>query len=186
MKVRSVALTSILGVSSLFGLALGACSSAADDVVAGKDASIDQATQQAQIDDANEIPCAPRLVLQTVCQQCHTRPMKSSAPFPLQRLSDVQALYDGQIIRDDMIADLEAGRMPLPPVTITASDKATLLGWLKDGTPSVAATSCSDSDAGDAGDAGAAPDDGGSDAGDAGDASDGMSVVRPFANTLLK
>ena len=175
MKVRSLALMSILGVSSLLGLGVVACSSSDDDGATQADAAgVDQAAQQAQIDDSNEIPCAPRLVLQTICQQCHTRPTKNSAPFPLQRLSDVLALYDGQVIRDDMIAELEANRMPLPPVTIEPADKATLLSWLRSGAPSVEATSCTDTDAGDDAGDDASDLDGGSDASDAAFDADAM------------
>ena len=113
----------------------------------------------AGIDDSLQIPCEPRAVLKAICQQCHTRPLKNGAPFPLQRLSDVNSVHLGRLTRLDMIDDLNAGRMPLFPVTISATDKRTLLDWLNDGAPGVSPRSClvEQEDAGsieDAGDSG--------------------------------
>jgi hypothetical protein len=163
MKFPTFALASIVGASSLLGVALIACSDS-DGVNQTTDASVDSSSSQATVDDENRIPCAPRAVLQTVCQQCHTRPTKNGAPFPLQRLSDIMQTRDGELIRDDMIAQLESGRMPLSPVTISATDKATLLTWLHSGAPATEATDCT----GDAGSDASTPDagsDGGTDAG---------------------
>lgn len=94
-------------------------------------------------DDEMDIPCAPRLVLQTVCQKCHVRPMRNGAPFPLQRRSDVVVHhYGGVVVRELMIEEVTAGRMPLTPVTIADDDKATLLTWLDAGAPAEPDASC--------------------------------------------
>lgn len=111
------------------------------------------------IDDANRIPCAPRAVLEAVCQQCHGRPTNNGAPFPIQRLSDLRANYLGRDTRLDMIDVLTAGVMPQAPVTISARDKQTLLDWLRAGAEGVEPQSCL-----------VQPDAGPEDAGDAGDA----------------
>ncbi len=128
-----------IGFLAVFiGAAIAACSSEKTTTVdAGTDAGV-------VINDANEIPCAPRAALETVCQQCHTRPMKNGAPFPLINRSDILAMRDMSVIRDLMVQQLEAGRMPLRPVTIDDASKAALLEWLKAGAPAVAPQSCED------------------------------------------
>jgi hypothetical protein len=106
-------------------------------------------------DDENLIPCEPRAVLQTVCQQCHTRPTtKNGAPFPIVRHSDILAVRSGgggATVRDRMIDQLRAGRMPLAPATIEPTQKTMLLTWLEEGAPTVEATDCQ-TDGGDGGD----------------------------------
>ena len=112
-----------------------ACSSTTTEqppAPSGGDAQAD-APVQVELDDTNLIPCAPRQVLQTVCQKCHSKPPQSGAPFPLVTRSNVvRATPDGQI-RELMIQQIEAGRMPLTPVTIDDGSRAILLEWLKDG-----------------------------------------------------
>lgn len=100
------------------------------------------ATTQEVRDDSDEIPCEPRRVLQTVCQQCHTSPTRNGAPFSLIHRSDVLA------VRRDMIEQLEARRMPLTPVPIDPDDRQLLLDWLKQGAPAVSPRRCELSDAG--------------------------------------
>jgi hypothetical protein len=96
-------------------------------------------------EDTDEIPCAPRFALETVCQQCHALRPRSGAPFPLVRRSDVVArTYQGTIVRELMIEQLEAHRMPLAPVTIDPADREALLEWLHAGAPAVSARSCPD------------------------------------------
>jgi len=96
-------------------------------------------------DDTNEIPCAARRVLQQTCQQCHSRPPKNDAPFPLVRRSDVlRRGRNGNTVRELMIVELESGAMPLAPVTMTAEARATLLSWARDGAPSVVPQTCSE------------------------------------------
>jgi hypothetical protein len=100
-------------------------------------------------EDTDEIPCAPRVVLETICQRCHALRPRGGAPFPLVRRSDVVArVYQGSIVRELMIAELEAGRMPLRPVTIEPEPREALLGWLRAGAPAVSARSCTDAGAG--------------------------------------
>ncbi|MBX3229671.1 MAG: hypothetical protein KIT84_04990 [Labilithrix sp.] len=93
-------------------------------------------------DDADEIPCDARRVLETICQQCHTRPPANGAPFPLQTRSDVLASYGGMVLRDLMIEQLTARRMPLAPVTIADDERRTLLAWLRAGAPADPPSAC--------------------------------------------
>ena len=82
-----------------------------------------------------EIPCAPRRVLETVCQQCHSSPTKRGAPFSLVTYGDVHATLDGQPIAYWMEQYVTARDMPLPPVEIADGDRETLLTWLRAGAP---------------------------------------------------
>jgi hypothetical protein len=131
---------------------LGAC--AGDDTIVLPDAGTDGmttsdvATTEERRNDSNEIPCPPRRVLTTICQQCHTRPeTKNGAPFPLVYRSDiiVKRGASGTLIRELMVAQLKAGTMPYPPVTITETDKATLLSWLSAGAFPVEPQECNSS-----------------------------------------
>jgi hypothetical protein len=157
MRLKASLAIAVLSVAALFG----ACSEDGGQTPgpdAGKDA-VDELRQ-----DANEIPCGPRIVLQSICQQCHTRPTRNGAPFSLVNRSDILAATRGSVIRQLMIEQLEARRMPLSPVTITDDQRNTLLGWLKEGAPAVSPQDCP-SDAGlgadgdvDAGDGGVVDD----------------------------
>lgn len=146
-----------------------ACSSTDPVVAPPRDAAIDSAIP---VDDSTQIPCAPREVLQTVCQQCHARTPLNGAPFPLVTRTDILTMRSGGIARDLMIAQLVAKRMPLAPVTIEDEQRATLLAWLQDGAVAVTSQSCLDAGADAAGDppadASAA-----ADSADAADADDG-------------
>lgn len=93
-------------------------------------------------DDADTIPCAPRLALQTVCQQCHTDPPLNGAPFPLIRRSDIVRQTDDGEVRLLMIDQLEVGRMPLWPTTIEYNAREALLDWLHAGAPAEAPHAC--------------------------------------------
>lgn len=151
MKVRFLASAALgLGLLSLAGAVTSACGSS--DSAGPTTVQTDAAplTTQAEVDDSNLIPCAPRAVLVNICQQCHGRPTKNGAPFPIQRLNDILSTHAGEVVRQDMIDELNANLMPLAPVTITPEDKATLLSWLNAGSPAVLPTSCSDAGAGDA------------------------------------
>jgi hypothetical protein len=81
------------------------------------------------------VPCAPDAVLRAVCQQCHSDPMKSGAPFPLITWEDTQVVIDDRPLHEWMRDALESEKMPLPPVTISPQDRETLLSWLRDGAP---------------------------------------------------
>jgi mono/diheme cytochrome c family protein len=93
-------------------------------------------------DDPRTIPCEPRRILQTVCQQCHTDPPKNGAPFKLIDRGDILATYKDVVVREDMIAQVESKRMPAVPVTMSDADRATLLEWLKAGAPDVPPREC--------------------------------------------
>ena len=88
------------------------------------------------------LPCEPRRVLETVCQQCHSDPTTNGAPYPLQDLPEIVAVRDGDPVYTLMIAAIEARRMPLTPVTITEADRALLLDWLRRGAPAVTPRAC--------------------------------------------
>lgn len=141
-----------------------ACSSS-DPIVAPRDAAVDNVVA---VDDSTQIPCGPRDVLRTVCQQCHARVPLNGAPFPLVTRTDILTTRPGGIARDLMIAQLQAKRMPLPPVTIDDDQRATLLAWLQEGALPVTSQACLDAGADAADDA---PDDA-ADAADAADAGD--------------
>lgn len=119
-----------------------ACSSSASrpsDAGAGADAGA-----QAIREDADEIPCEPRRVLQTVCQQCHSLPPQNGAPFSLVRRADIVATRSGVVVRELMIQQLDAWRMPLTPVTMSSVDREVLLEWLRAGAPATTPRDCTD------------------------------------------
>jgi hypothetical protein len=152
-----------------------ACSSSRDVVAKPIGVTGDASDGLQRRDDSAEIPCEPRRVLTTICQQCHTRPQtKNGAPFPLQWRSDVLAKYGGVEIRELMIEQLSAGRMPLAPVTIDPLDRELLLRWLQAGALAIAPDTCTDAGVPEADvDAGVAAIDGGDpDAADAADPAD--------------
>lgn len=151
-----------------------ACSSG--DVLSAKDAGpLDASTSDARTDNS-EIPCGPRFVLTDVCQQCHARPPLNGAPFPLVNRSDILAMRGGAVVRDLMIEQVKARRMPLSPVTITDAQREVLVDWLEEGAPAIPSQGCTrpeedagsdaQADASDDGDGGDS--DGGDDGGDAG------------------
>jgi len=130
---RATLLAAFLLGTTLFSIA---CSSTSTDqpppAPPGGDAAAD-APIVVEVDDSNLIPCAPRRVLETVCQTCHSKPPQNGAPFPLVTRSNIVRMTpDGQI-RELMIAQLEARRMPLTPETIEEGDRTILLEWLADG-----------------------------------------------------
>lgn len=140
--LRAVTIASWLAAASLDCMSTSTPSSPAP---------LDVEPQPATLEDSDTIPCAPRLVLQSVCQRCHRRPPIRGAPFPLVTRSDiVRRTSDGEI-RELMIEQLTARRMPLSPETIDEASRATLLAWLEDGAPADPAHDCVVVDAGDAG-----------------------------------
>lgn len=102
------------------------------------------ATAQEVREDSDEIPCEARLILQTICQQCHTSPPQNGAPFPLVRRTDVLMTRSGGVVRELMVQQLEAKRMPLTPVTIDDEAREVLLDWLRAGAPAVSPRRCED------------------------------------------
>lgn len=93
-------------------------------------------------DDPRTIPCEPRRILQTVCQQCHSDPPQNQAPFPLIDRGDVLATRADTVVRENMIAQVERQRMPAPPATMSDADRKILLDWLKAGAPEVPPQEC--------------------------------------------
>jgi hypothetical protein len=125
-------------LSLAIALATLACSSSPSRPIAER---ADGRAQEVR-EDANEIPCDVRTVLETVCQQCHALSPRGGAPFPLVRRSDVLGLRAGAVVRDLMIQQLDARRMPLTPVTIEPAAREVLLGWLRAGAPAVTPRAC--------------------------------------------
>ena len=147
MTNRATRGTKLSQLSLLIALTTLACSTAPARLIGAQRA--DGQAQEVR-DDPDEIPCEPRLVLQTVCQHCHALPPRNGAPFPLVRSSDVLATRSGMVVRDLMIQQLEAKRMPLSPVTIDPEAREVLLDWLRAGAPAVTPRQCDDSPVSDA------------------------------------
>jgi hypothetical protein len=93
---------------------------------------------------AGEIPCAPRAVLQAVCQNCHTDPPRNGAPFSQLTYQDIDAELDGETVWSRMRRAVRDGRMPLAPYELTAEQSTVLLEWLDaDAPPAPIGTVCS-------------------------------------------
>lgn len=122
------------------GLVSIACNESDDPPTTG---TPDGSSDVVEVDDANTIPCAPRAVLQSVCQRCHQNPPIRGAPFPLVTRSNIVRVgVDGEI-RQLMIQQLDARRMPLAPETIDEDARTILLDWLKAGAPATSPQTCS-------------------------------------------
>lgn len=130
-----------VGSLLLAPLSAFACASASSDR-----SSVGVADASAAIrEDRDEIPCAPRAVLENVCQKCHALRPRGGAPFPLVRRSDiVSSEYQGTVVRELMVRQVESGRMPLSPVSMDPEARDALLGWLREGAPAVTRRSCAD------------------------------------------
>jgi uncharacterized membrane protein len=159
-------LRDIVPLLSLISAAVTGCSSveSAPTDASVSDVTIDRDAVDNSTDD-DQIPCGPRQVLQTVCAQCHSRPPNNGAPFPLMTRTEILSIYHDGAIVDRMVVQLQSGRMPLPPVTMTDADRSVLLAWVQAGAPAVPPQSCVDAGAPDA-------DAGNSDASDDADGSD--------------
>lgn len=162
-----VVLSSAIVFATMLGFA--ACSSSTDSPVQTQKPDATTVDSAPRTDDSDLIPCGPRSVLENVCQHCHSFPTQNDAPFPLVTYSDIMINRGEGITRDLMIAQLNARRMPLAPVTITDDQRDTLLAWLESGAPAAQADACAD--AGTDADSGDASDDA-FDASDDADASD--------------
>jgi hypothetical protein len=100
--------------------------------------------------------CAALVVVQAKCQRCHGDPITNSAPVPFLTYEHFQAQYYdtelkwwevavGMVERDVMpfVALNENPSLEGPPVEpLTAEEKATLLGWLKQGALPEGGTDC--------------------------------------------
>jgi hypothetical protein len=88
------------------------------------------------------LPCEVATIVQTRCAGCHAAPPLFGAPMSLRGQPDFQATaLDGkQKIWQAVSARVEAGTMPPKSATpLTASERATLLGWVTQGAPAIAA-----------------------------------------------
>jgi len=131
-RVAAIAIVAVLGSAGLIaclsteeGSPLPSSTGDATDARA--------AVQPAEIHDEDLIPCAPRAVLQNVCQRCHQDPPIRGAPFPLVTRSNIARSN----IRERMIAQLSQRRMPARPETIDEASRSTLLEWLEDEAPAL-------------------------------------------------
>lgn len=100
--------------------------------------------------------CDALKVIQAKCQRCHQDPPRNGAPVPFLTYDDTQARYGTSefkysdvmlsAVQDDLMpyVVLNEGATPImPPVEpLTASEKATLLGWLKQGALPEGGTDC--------------------------------------------
>jgi len=95
-------------------------------------------------------------VVRAKCQRCHGDPLKNGAPVPFLTYQDFLAPYgnSGSTYGEIAVRLVENGTMPyvvlndpptslMPPVEpLTAAEKATLLGWLKQGLKPEGGTDC--------------------------------------------
>ncbi len=101
--------------------------------------------------------CDALTVIRSKCQRCHQDPPRDGAPVPFLTYDDTQAQYGTTELKysDVMLPAVEKDFMPyvaandppnpiMPPVEpLTAAEKATLLGWLKQGALPEGGTDCS-------------------------------------------
>jgi len=99
--------------------------------------------------------CDALAVIKAKCQRCHQDPLQNGAPMPLLTYDDTQATWSStQAVHDVMLDVVDRGIMPyvtlndppnslMPPVEpLTSTEKATLLGWLKQGALPAGGTAC--------------------------------------------
>jgi hypothetical protein len=100
--------------------------------------------------------CQALTVIRTKCQRCHQDPPKNGAPVPFLDYDDTQAPYVDDTLKysDVMLLVVERDFMPyvtlnegddpiMPPVEpLTGDEKATLLGWLRQGALPLDGTAC--------------------------------------------
>lgn len=108
-------------------------------------------------DSGGEIAfCDALRVVRSKCQRCHGDPLENAAPAPFLTYEDTQAPYydTERKYADVMLTAVERDIMPyvslndgltpiMPPVEpLTVEEKATLLGWLKQGALPAGGTDC--------------------------------------------
>lgn len=100
--------------------------------------------------------CAAFEVVVDKCQRCHTDPPKFGAPVPFLSVDDFHRPYGSGSMEyfQAAIGQVEADLMPytalndpptslMPPVeALTSAEKATLLGWLRQGADDEGGTDC--------------------------------------------
>ncbi len=104
-------------------------------VAAAGDGCAPKTSTEGSSDRLGALPCEVNTILENVCQRCHSSPPKNEAPFPLVTYVDTQVVVNGRPIASYMLAALEIGRMPMPPVQLDPADRETLVRWLRDGAP---------------------------------------------------
>ena len=138
---------------SLFVVAALLLPSCGNDDVAAPDSNNGAAGKPSV--DADIRFCDALAVIRAKCQRCHTDPPQQGAPVPFLTYEDTQAPYGAsETYADRMLIAVEGDIMPPvgfndPPVSIkppveplTINEKATLLGWLKQGAKPVGGTDC--------------------------------------------
>jgi len=100
--------------------------------------------------------CDALTVIRAKCRRCHQDPPQNGAPVPFLTYEDTQARYfmTNMKFSDVMLPAVEKDFMPfvaannapnpiMPPVEpLTAAEKATLVGWLKQGALPEGGTTC--------------------------------------------
>lgn len=101
--------------------------------------------------------CAAFDVVRAKCQRCHGDPLKNGAPVPFLSVDDFQRPYGGSgsrrywqaaidAVEQDIMPYVALNEPPtslMPPVEpLTAEEKATLLGWLRQGASAEGGTDC--------------------------------------------
>lgn len=100
--------------------------------------------------------CDALTVIRAKCERCHGDPLANSAPAPFLTYEDTQARYydTDRKYSDVMASVVERDIMPyvslndgptpiMPPVqSLAVDEKATLLGWLKQGALPTGGTDC--------------------------------------------
>jgi hypothetical protein len=90
--------------------------------------------------DPEQIPCAVERVLDAKCRRCHGEPLQNGAPYQFMTLDQIHEVRGSKAIFERMVAAIETDFMPPveagfePPVEpLSASERATLLDWVKAG-----------------------------------------------------
>jgi hypothetical protein len=100
--------------------------------------------------------CDALTVVRAKCQRCHGDPLKNGAPVPFLTFDDFYAPYGTsgstygevavRLVENDVMPYVALNDPPtslMPPVEpLTADEKATLLGWLKQGLLPEGGTDC--------------------------------------------
>jgi hypothetical protein len=100
--------------------------------------------------------CDALTVVRAKCQRCHGDPLANAAPVPFLTFEDFSAPYGTstqtygevatRVVENDVMPYVALNDLPdpiMPPVEpLTAAEKATLLGWLKQGRMPEGGTSC--------------------------------------------
>lgn len=100
--------------------------------------------------------CAALAVVQAKCQRCHGQPLRQGAPVPFLTYDDLLTPYGNsgstygevaiRLVEEDIMPFVTLNEPPvniMPPVEpLTAAEKGTLLGWLKQGLQPLGGTDC--------------------------------------------